>query len=192
MIDNIVSEELNNVINEGIVNTLKNVAGTAAKVAITPFTAAGDAFSKATDFLAGNSSIGKGSGGSYKNSSRSKTKAERQRERLSAGRSVSYEYGRPEVIPSWGSRLKLDKKREIVAPENSQLQWGSFGRHYHDEGDRMWYRMISNKEETIIRVSRGNQNKMERLQRKYKRVLIGWLKDRDKAYEVYIKSNNKL
>lgn len=190
IIGNIVSEELNTAVNEGLLGTLKNVAGTAAKVAITPFTAAGDAFTKTSNFLAGNSPTG-GSSRSTSNS-KAKTASEKQRERLTASKSVGYEYGKPEVIPSWGNRLKLDSKREITAPENSQLEWGSFGRHYHDEGDKMWNRVLLNKESTIIRLSRGDQKKTERLQRKYKKILVGWLKDRDVAYETYIKSNNRI
>ena len=70
------------------------------------------------------------------------------------------------------------------------MNWGEFGAHYHDEGDRMWNKKIMDTERTLIRVSRGDQNKLERFQRKYKRALLDWLKERDRAYENYIKSIN--
>lgn len=191
MINSIVAEELNNVINEGIGSVLKNTAGMAAKTVLSPFASAGDMFSKATDVLTGKDTISNATGHFF-NGRDGKTKAQRQSERLAASKNISYEYGKPEVVPSWGNRLKLDTKREIVAPENSQLEWGSFGKHYHDEDDKMWNRMVMSKENAIMRISGQNENKIARLQKKYKKILIGWLKDRDANYEVYIKSNNKI
>lgn len=132
-----------------------------------------------------------------------KSKAERQRERAIAGRSISYEYGRPETVPGWGNRLKLDKKTEIIVPEevlddkgkcvqwgSRTGQWGSFGQHYHDEGDRMWQRVFKDKENALIRNCHNDQSKLERLKRKYKRILLDWLKARDREYKTYIQSVN--
>lgn len=120
-----------------------------------------------------------------------KSKAERQRERAIAGRSISYEYGRPETVPGIGRRTRLANKSEITAPQtNSGIDWGTFGRHYHDEGDRVWNRKINDTENALIRNSRGNERRMRILQRRYKRILIDWLKDRDREYKTYIQSIN--
>ena len=56
----------------------------------------------------------------------------------------------------------------------------------------MWNRMITDKESAILRVSGNDESKKARLLRKYKKILLGWLKDRDKAYKVYIKENNRV
>lgn len=120
-----------------------------------------------------------------------KSKAERQRERAIAGRSISYEYGRPETVPGIGRRTRLANKSEITAPQtNNGIDWGTFGRHYHDEGDRVWNRKINDTENTLIRNSRGNERRMRILQRRYKRILVDWLKDRDREYKTYIQSIN--
>lgn len=191
MIENIVTEELGQ-LDEGFWRGLWNVAKGTAGMVVNPYGTVGNMFSNP-----GKSGSGFRSGGGVSrggSGTRRKTRAERQRERLLANKSLSFEYGRPETVPAWGNRVKLDKKSEIVAPNNNNEvpDWGTFGKHYHDENDNAWRRMVASKENALIRNSRGNQARMVRLQRKYKKILLNWLKERDKAYEIYIKSNNKL
>ena len=210
IIKNIVSEELSEGffgnVGRGAFNAVKNTAGMAAKSIISPFSAVGDLMTKANGLLNGNETItgsvnkffgGGNSGG--QSVSRGGRKAQRQQSKVSAGKNISYEYGKPETVPSWGNRIKLDDKSEIVAPPYDSnkrtgctLPWGSFGVHYHDEGDRMWNRIVTDKERTILRLSANNDNKRARLLRKYKKILVDWLKERDRAYKDYIKQNNRL
>ena len=209
MVENIVSEEINNVLSESIGSALGSALGNTLKYGalgvVAPTMLAGKAFSKANSIVNGNDTITGtvkdyfSSGIGSSSGSGRKTRGQKQNERLAAGRNVSYEYGRPETVPSWGNRLKLDDKREILPPPydakkktGCTLPWGSFGEHYHDEGDRMWNRMITDKESAILRVSGNDESKKARLLRKYKKILLGWLKDRDKAYKVYIKENNRV
>ena len=132
----------------------------------------------------------KSSGGNQNLTGR-KSKAERQRERAMAGRNISYEYGRPETVPGIGRRTRLADKSEITAPQtNNEIDWGTFGRHYHDEGDRAWNRKVNDTENALIRNGRGSERRMRILQRRYKRILVDWLKDRDREYKTYIQSIN--
>lgn len=209
----VVAEELNESLGHALGSALLNTAKYAALGAIAPGALANKGIMKTNDILFGNDTIG-GTisdffGGDSKSSSTSggktgKSKSERQRNRMMATRSISYEYGRPETVPGWGNGLKLDKKTEIMVPEevlddkgkcvqwgSKTGQWGSFGKHYHDEGDRMWQRVFKDKENALIRNCRNDQSKLERLKRKYKRILLDWLKDRDRAYEEYTKTHNK-
>lgn len=144
-----------------------------------------------SNFFGGNSSSAAGKTGG------NKSKEERRRERSLAARDVAYEFGKPETTPGQGRRVKLDRKSEITVPPYDQnrktgctLDWGEFGEHYHDEGDRMWIKKITDTERTLIRVSHGDQNKLISFQQKYKRALLSWLKERDRAYEKYIKGIN--
>jgi hypothetical protein len=214
MIENIVAEEVSNILNEGIGSAIGSAIGNTLKYGalgvVAPTMLAGKAFSKANGIVNGNDTVwgtvkdyfGNGNGSS--GGSSRKTRSQKQSERYRAGRDVSFEYGRPETVPGWGNRLKLDKKEEIMVPEevlddkgkcvqwgSKTGQWGSFGKHYHDEGDRMWQRVFKDKENALIRNCRNDQSKLERLKRKYKRILLDWLKDRDRAYEEYIKTHNK-
>lgn len=207
MIEDIVAKEVSNILNEGIGSAIGSAIGNTLKYGalgvVAPTMLAGKAFSKANGIVNGNDTIlgtvkdyfGGGNGSS--NGSRRQTRSQKQSERYRAGRDVSFEYGRPETVPGWGRRVKLDRKSEITVPPYDQnkktgctLDWGEFGEHYHDEGDRMWNRKIIDTERTLIRVSHGDQNKLEKYQRKYKRALVDWLKERDRAYENYIKSIN--
>lgn len=204
-IKKIVEEE----INESLWNSLKNAGlntlKTAAKGIVAPSMLAQDAVKKIGDISMGNDTItgtisnffGGNSSSAAGKTFGNKTKAEKRRDRVLASKDVSYEFGKPETVPGLGRRVKLDRKSEIAAPLYDQnrktgctLDWGEFGAHYHDEGDRMWNKKIMDTERTLIRVSRGDQNKLERFQRKYKRALVDWLKERDRAYENYIKSIN--
>ena len=182
-------------------SALKNTAKTAVKGVVAPSLLAQDIVKKTSDIATGNDTItgtisnffggnngSKGSGG--KTLSRRERKAQNQRDRLSAGRGINSEYGRPETYPGLGRRTKLANKSEMTMPEASTINWGSFGRHYHDEGDRMWFRKVLDTENSIARVCRGDADRMEKLQRRYKRRLVDWLKDRDRDYEIYIKSIN--
>lgn len=208
-IKKVVEEELSLVVNEGIGHALgsalKNTAKTAVKGVLAPSMLAQDIMKKTvdigtgkstltgtiSDFFGGNSSSSGGKMGG------NKSKAEKRRDRVLASKDVSYEFGKPETVPGWGRRVKLDRKSEMTVPPYDQnkktgctLDWGEFGAHYHDEGDRMWNKKIMDTERTLIRVSHGDQNKLERYQRKYKRALVDWLKERDRAYENYIKGIN--
>ena len=109
---------------------------------------------------------------------------------LTNTKNVNSEYGKPETVPGIGRRDKLAPKSEIVAPQSQDgINWGSFGNHYHDEGDRAWNRKVSKFENALMRNSQGkSEAQIERLQRRYKRRLIVWLKDRDRDYEIYIKN----
>lgn len=209
MIENIVAEEVSNILNEGIGSAIGSAIGNTLKYGalgvVAPTMLAGKAFSKANGIVNGNDTVwgtvkdyfGNGNGSS--GGSSRKTRGQKQNERLSNGRNISYEYGKPEVVPSWGNRVKLDDRREVLAPPYDEkkktgcrLPWGSFGEHYHDEGDRMWNRMITDKESSILRVSGDNEDKKARLLKKYKKILTDWLKARDKAYKIYIKENNRI
>lgn len=201
-IEKIVAEEI--AMNEGLGHALgsalKNSLGVATKAVLAPNMLAQDAIEKTHGILSGEDTITRtvsnffggdsGKGGSGGSGKGKRTKAEKQRERLSAGRGISSEYGRPETYPGLGRRTRLDKKSEIVAPSQSTVEWGSFGRHYHDEGDRMWNRKVLDTENALIRASRGDAVRQAKLQRRYKRILVDWLKDRDRDYEIYIKSIN--
>lgn len=209
MIKKVVEEEISYKINEGVWNALKsaglNTLKTAAKGIVAPSMLAQDAVKKIGNISMGNDTItgtisdffGGNSSSTAGKTSRNKSKAEKRRDRVLASKDVSYEFGKPETVPGLGRRVKLDRKSEITAPPYDQkrktgctLEWGEFGAHYHDEGDRMWNKKIMDTERTLIRVSRGDQNRLERFQRKYKRALVDWLKERDRAYENYIKSVN--
>ena len=207
-IEKIVEEELSSLLNEGLGHALgsalKNTAKTAAKGVLAPSILAQDITRKTvdigtgkstltgtiSDFFGGNSGSGGSSSKSGKGGSRSEIRAQRQRDRLSAGRGINSEYGRPVTYPGIARRTKLDRKDEMTLPAESHIEWGDFGRHYHDEGDRMWFRKVLDTERALERVSRGDASRQNRLQRRYKRILVDWLKERDREYENYIKSIN--
>ena len=209
MIDNVVAEELSAGLNEGFWNTLGKVAKTAAIGAVAPTYLVQKGVQKANGVINGGETIfghakagsTGGSRGSSSGKTRKQSRVDKQREKLSSARSIGYEYGRPETVPGFGRKFKLDKKTEIMVPEevlddkgkcirwgSRTGDWGSFGRHYHDDGDRMWQRIFKDKENALLRNCRNDQSKLERLKKKYKKVLIDWLKERDKQYETYIKS----
>ena len=197
VIHDIVAEELSNAINEGFVGT---VLKTGAKAVFAPTTLVQGAADKFNRVINKGEPIFKGAGktsgvGSRSgSSSRSKrlSKSEKQSNRFRASRYISYEYGRPETVPGLGRRIRLDAKRDMDLPatHNQAIDWGDFGKHFHDEADDAWYRKVLNTENTLIRVSRGNQNRQDRLIRKYKKGLVDWLKERDKAYRIYVKDYN--
>lgn len=204
-IKKVVEEELSSVVNEGLGHALgsalKNTAKTAAKGVLAPSILAQDITRKTVDIGTGKSTLtgtisdffggNSGSGGnSSKGGSRSERMAQRQRDRLSAGRGISSEYGRPVTYPGIGRRTKLDRKDEMTLPTESHVEWGDFGRHYHDEGDRMWFRKVLDTERALERSSHGDASRQNRLQRRYKRILVDWLKNRDREYETYIRSIN--
>ena len=208
-IKKVVEEEISHKINENFGNALKNAGlntlKTAVKGIVAPSMLAQDAVKKIGDISMGNDTItgtisnffGGNSSSAAGKTGGNKSKVERRRERSLAARDVAYEFGKPETVPGWGRRIKLDRKSEITVPPYDQnrktgctLDWGEFGEHYHDEGDRMWIKKITDTERTLIRVSHGDQNKLIRFQQKYKRALVDWLKERDRAYENYIKGIN--
>ena len=204
-IKKVVEEELSSVVNESLGHALgsalKNTAKTAAKGVLAPSILAQDITRKTVDIGTGKSTLtgtisdffggNSGSGGSSsKGGSRSERRAQRQRDRLSAGRGISSEYGRPVTYPGMGRRTKLDRKDEMTLPTESHVEWGDFGRHYHDEGDRMWFRKVLDTERALERASHGDASRQTRLQRRYKRILVDWLKNRDREYETYIRSIN--
>ena len=208
-IKKVVEEEISHKINENFGNALKNAGlntlKTAVKGIVAPSMLAQDAVKKIGDISMGNDTItgtisnffGGNSSSAAGKTGGNKSKVERRRERSLATRDVAYEFGKPETVPGWGRRIKLDRKSEITVPPYDQnrktgctLDWGEFGEHYHDEGDRMWIKKITDTERTLIRVSHGDQNKLIRFQQKYKRALVDWLKERDRAYENYIKGIN--
>lgn len=173
-------EELNEGVWHSLGSALKNTAKYAALGAIAPGVLANKGVLKANNILAGNDTIG----GTIKDffGGDSKSKAEKQRDRLSSAKNISYEYGRPETVPGFGGRTKLAPKSEIAAPTSTNgIDWGRFGKHYHDEGDRAWRRKFTDVENSFVR--NGSRH-----QKRYKRVLVDWLKDRDRDYEIYIKT----
>ena len=202
LISEVIQEEISS-LDEGFVRGLANLAFNAGMAALNPGYAASKGFGAVDDFIKGGgrtgsigdkfrSNDGSSSSGGRK-TSRGSRRAQKQSERLSMGRNVGYEYGKPEVVPSWGNRLKLDSKREITTPQECRTgDWGSFGKHYHDESDRMWQRVFRDKENALLRICRDDQSKLEKLKRKYKRILVKWLEERDKAYEIYIKGHNRI
>ena len=184
-IKKVVEEEISHKINENFGNALKNAGlntlKTAAKGIVAPSMLAQDAVKKIGDISMGNDTItgtisnffGGNSSSAAGKTGGNKSKAERRRERSLATRDVAYEFGKPETVPGWGRRIKLDRKSEITVPPYDQNRktgctwdWGEFGEHYHDEGDRMWIKKITDTERTLIRVSHGDQNKLIRFQRK--------------------------
>ena len=208
-IKKVVEEEISHKINENFGNALKNAGlntlKTAVKGIVAPSMLAQDAVKKIGDISMGNDTItgtisnffGGNSSSAAGKTGGNKSKEERRRERSLAARDVAYEFGKPETVPGRGRRIKLEIKSEITVPPYDKkrktgctLYWGEFGEHYHDEGDRMWIKKITDTERTLIRVSHGDQNKLIRFQQKYKRALLDWLKERDRAYENYIKSIN--
>ena len=207
LIKEIIKEELS--LNEGLTkalgNALLNTARYGALTVVAPSVMAQKIAKKESDIVNGSDSIGKtvkdffggedikSSGSASKASSGSKnrkTRAERQKEKLMNTKSISYEYGRPETTPRLGRRDRLAPKSEVTAPSSENgVEWGSFGRHYHDEGDRAWNRKVTDYEKSFLRNSQGrNEAQVARLQRRYKRRLVDWLKDRDRDYEIYIKN----
>ena len=204
-IKKVVEEELSSFVNEGLGHALgsalKNTAKTVAKGVVAPSLLAQDMIQKTADISTGKDTItgtisnffggnSGGGGSSSKSGSRSERRAQRQRDRLSAGRGISGEYGRPVTYPGIGRRTKLDRKDEMTLPTESHIEWSDFGRHYHDEGDRMWFRKVLDTERALERASCGDASRQNRLQKRYKRILVDWLKERDREYENYIKSIN--
>lgn len=204
VINSIVAEEISNVINESLGSALghalTNTLKTGAMAMIDPAGTLARGYAGAMDTLSGKKSLTKGVkdffGGDNSSTGKRtgrKSRAERQNDRFNAGRSISWEFGRPETVPGIGRRQKLAPKSQITAPNtNNNITWGDFGEHYHDEGDRAWNRKVTDLENSLIRNARGDQQKIERWTRKYKRRLVDWLKERDKAYRIYIKENNRL
>ena len=216
----IITEEINNAINEGVFkalgNAAMNTAAFGAKALLSPLTAGGSVIKKMGNIVNGDDTIGgtvsdffggpatgstssSSSGGSAR-----KTRAQRQSERYRANRDLNFEYGKPEMVPGFCRRMKLDKRTEIVVPKevldergkcvqwgSKTGDWGSFGVHYHDEGDRMWQRIFKDKENALLRNCRSNPAKLNALKKKYKRILVDWLKNRDREYETYMKTYNK-
>jgi len=200
-IKKVVAEELNESLTHALGSALWNTAKYAALGAVAPGVLAQKGVVKTADILGGNSTIGGTvsdffggkSGPSSSSGKGKKTKSEKQRDRLMASKNVSYEYGRPETTPGIGRRDKLAPKSEIFAPDSenggSGIEWGSFGRHYHDEGDRAWNRKVIDYEKALLRNSQGrSEAQVATLIRRYKRRLVDWLKDRDRDYEIYIKN----
>jgi hypothetical protein len=191
-----VAEVLNESLKHALGSALLNTAKYAALGAVAPGMLANKGILKANNILAGNDTIAGtvkdffgGDSTNSRNGSR-KTKSEMQKDRLSSTKNISYEYGRPETVPGLGRRDKLAPKSEIVAPQSTNgIEWGNFGRHYHDEGDRVWNRKVADCEAALIRNSQGrSEARVVTLQKRYKRKLVDWLKDRDRDYEIYIKS----
>lgn len=205
-IKRVVEEEIISAIEEGriggaLIGALKNTAKTAAKGILAPGLLAQDIVKKSADITTGNDTIvgsvkkffgdsGAAGGSMNRPMNRRERKAQKQRDNFSAGAGIRSEYGRPETYPGLGNRTKLDKKSEMALPQGSTVNWGDFGKHYHDEGDRMWYRMVLDTERSLTRASHGDPNREIRLQSRYKRKLVDWLKDRDRNYEIYIRSIN--
>lgn len=196
IISEAVTEELGALLNEGLPTALGNTLKYGALGVFAPAILAGKALKKTDAIINGNDTI-TGTirdyfGADSKDSSgRRLSKSEKQRQRLSDTRGISYEYGRPETVPGMFGKTKLAKKEEIVAPDLGHgVVWGDFGKHYHDEGDRFWTRKVTDTENALIRNSSGNPRRQARLQKRYKRILVDWLKDRDRAYETYIKGQN--
>ena len=197
------TEEIKKRVNESISNALTNTLKAGALTLLDPAGSVGRAYSHTLGLLNGKESISNDiknffGNGSSTNLPHKKTKFDKQRDRLAASRGVSYEYGKPETIPGRRNKIKLVKKSEFLVPvvepnENGQYttfgsrtgDWGSFGKHYHDVEDRMWQRIFTEKENALIRNSRGDERKMERLKPRYKKILIKWLKSRDRDYELY-------
>lgn len=196
VIHDIITEELTNRLNEGFWKTLGKVATTAAVGAVAPTYLVQRAANKASGVINRGETLFKrgGTSSSGGNGSRNRrlSRSERQNNRFKASRSINNEYGPPETTPGLGHRIRLDKKRDMDLPSshNQGIDWGDFGQHYHDEGDRAWYRKILDTERSLIRVSHGDQNRQNRLQKRYKRRLLDWLKERDNSYKVYIKDYN--
>ena len=196
VISEAVAEELGALLNEGLPTALGNTLNSGALGVFAPAILAGKALKKTDAIFNGQDTITGtirdyfGAGGKD-SSGRRLSKSERQRQKFADRRSISYEYGRPETVPGMFGRTKLAKKEEIAALDLGHgIVWGSFGKHYRDEGDRAWTRVVTDKENSLIRNSSGNPSRQARLQRRYKRILLDWLKDRDKAYETYIKGQN--
>ena len=104
LIKETVTEELN----EGLGSALWNTAKYATLGTFLPGVLAAKTVGKVSDILGGKDTIT----GTVSNffGGDSKTRAEKQRERLASTRNISFEYGRPETVPGWGKRDKLAPK----------------------------------------------------------------------------------
>lgn len=138
------------------------------------------------------------------------SRTQRRNERYKSAKYLTQEWGRPETVPGWGRRIKLERKREIENPMstaarvtrpngqryNITMDWGTFGRHYHDEGERGWLNKVEEIEERVRRAATRNgsvdPDRQARFQRRYRKALADWLKERDEAYEAWIGENSKL
>lgn len=203
VIQEAVKEEFTEMLNEGEFlrragNAVWNTAKIGALSVLAPGLAGAKFVKDTSDILNGNKTIGgmarsltgkDNSRASGTNKTRRETRMEKQRSRLSDTRAVSFEYGKPETVPGLGKRNRLAKKRDMTLPIESEIEWGDFGRHYHDEGDRMWFRKIIDTERQIARNTEGaNDRRRAILMRRYKKRLVDWLKARDKDYVTYIKN----
>ena len=236
VLGNIITEEISNITNESILrragNMLLNTAKWAGLATLAPGIAAGEAMQKiggivspkgkdtvagTADQILGGGGTGTGrSSGNNRISSGGKSggkkisRTQQRNERYKSTKYLTQEWGRPETVPGWGRRIKLERKREIENPMNTAtrttrpngrkynvtMDWGTFGRHYHDEGERGWLNKVEEIEERVRRAATRNgtvnPDRQARFQRKYRRALADWLNERDKAYEAWIKENPKL
>ena len=226
----IIMEEVSNATNEGVLGRLGNMALNTAKWAglatLAPGLAAGKAMEKiggivdpkGKDTVAGTADqiLGGGGAGAGRSSSGGRnggtkmSRTQQRNERYKSAKYLTQEWGRPETVPGWGRRIKLERKREIENPMdtatrvtrpngkqyNITMDWGTFGRHYHDEGERGWLNKVEEIEERVRRAATRNgsvdPDRQARFQRRYRRALADWLKDRDKTYESWIEENSKL
>lgn len=159
---------------------------------------------------AGRSSGNNRSSSGGKSGGKKISRTQQRNERYKSTKYLTQEWGRPETVPGWGRHIKLERKREIENPMNTAtrttrpngqkynvtMDWGTFGKHYHDEGERGWLNKVEEIEERVRRAATRNgavnPDRQARYQRKYRRALADWLNERDKAYESWIKENSKL
>ena len=184
-----VSEELGALLNEGLPTALGNTLKYGALGIAAPAILANKAIDKMNGIINGNDTIA-GTirdyfGAKNGSSSSSGNRSNSQTEKYAATRAVSGEYGKPEMVPGFGHKMKLAKKSKMELPKKSKVSWGDFGKHYHDEGNKAWERKVLNTEKSMTRNS-GQAN--ARNIRRYKRILVDWLKERDYAYENYVKN----
>ena len=225
----IIMEEISNATNEGVLGRLGNMALNTAKWAglatLAPGLAAGKAMEKiggivdpkgkdtvagtADQILGGGAGAGRSSSGG-KSGGKKLSRTQQRNERYKSAKYLAQEWGRPETVPGWGRRVKLERKREIENPMdtarrvirpngtlyNITMDWGAFGRHYHDEGERGWLNKVEEIEERVRRAATRDgtvdPDRQARFQRRYRRALADWLNKRDKAYESWIEENPKL
>ena len=188
VINDIVTEELTNSLDEGVLQTVGKIA--AGLTVPTFFLQKG--IQKVGGIINGNDNL---TGGS--SSSGRRSRSERRSRAYQAAKEMSWEYGKPETIPGHFGKDKLAPKSEIVAPQitdrnilaalgGNQIQWGSFGSHYHDINDKMWNNKVNGMVKTIARNAR-NENQRKRFIAIYRRRLAKWLRNRDKAYFNYFR-----
>lgn len=209
MIQEIVSEELSDMVSEGLLHVLgttaKNVAKTGAMGVAAPMLLADRGFTKLGKIVNGNDTMigaakdffGIGGGtGTTRTGGKNDTKGKNGNGNSKNGRQTANEtrrnYGEPETRGGLGRRLE-ERMDIIVHDFLGSGEDVNFGRHYwernQDETNSVWSRRLRRAGEGIQRARDRmvDHRRIEGYIRQYERDFRRWLRDRDRAYEQYIR-----